>query len=310
VTTKADEIPRIEITIDDAVSLLDRVKTSVAPEDYQLLEKLVGSFVFMTQLLEKRDITLAEFRKLLFGMKSEKRTKILGDKDKDKEEEKSAPPEGKPGEPAVAGAENLTPPPDEKETLADGAPEKKRKGHGRKPADAYVGAEQVDIPHQTLKPGVPCPVTGCKGTLYALLHPQVLVRVIGRAPLGATVYRLGQLRCNLCLTVFTAEPPEGIGTEKFDETAASMIALLRYGTGLPFNRLEGLQEGLGIPLPDATQWDVVHEAYHKVAPALEQLITEGAQGDVFYNDDTTMKVLALLKENKERKERKEKGGDG
>jgi len=28
-----------------------------------------------------------------------------------------------------------------------------------------------------------------------------------------------------------------------------MIALLKYGNGMPFNRMEGLQENLGIPLP-------------------------------------------------------------
>ena len=37
--------------------------------------------------------------------------------------------------------------------------------------------------------------------------------------------------------------------KKYDETAASMIALLRYGSGFPWYRLEGLQENLGIPLP-------------------------------------------------------------
>ncbi len=38
----------------------------------------------------------------------------------------------------------------------------------------------------------------------------------------------------------------------------AMIGLLKYGSGLPFNRLEGLQGNLEIPLPASTQWDVVH----------------------------------------------------
>ena len=37
------------------------------------------------------------------------------------------------------------------------------------------------------------------------------------------------------------------GADKYDETAVAMIALLKYGTGVPFNRLEGLQEHLGMP---------------------------------------------------------------
>jgi len=52
--------------------------------------------------------------------------------------------------------------------------------------------------------------------------------------------------------MFTAAVPEGAGEKKFDETAASMIALLCYGSGFPWNRLEGLQQHLGIPLPAAT----------------------------------------------------------
>ena len=47
------------------------------------------------------------------------------------------------------------------------------------------------------------------------------------------------------------------GPTKYDATAGSMIGLLKYGSGLPFNRLEGLQGDLGVPLPASTQWDVV-----------------------------------------------------
>ena len=48
-----------------------------------------------------------------------------------------------------------------------------------------------------------------------------------------------------------------MGPEKYDETAAAMIAQLKYGSGIPFNRLERLEEQLGIPLPAATQWEMV-----------------------------------------------------
>jgi len=305
---KTDELPRIDLTLDDLVHLLERIKGALAPEDYQIIEKLVSSFIYMTRLLEKQGITIQELRRLLFGMKSEKLKKILDDL----ETEKSAPPDDappeKPGEPLGAGGVDPAPPPDEMKTPPDAAAETKRKGHGRMPADAYVGAEQVDIPHESLKPGDPCPLPGCKGTVYALLHPQVLVRFRGQAPLGATVIRLGQLRCNLCLTVFTAKAPEWVGPEKFDATAASMIPLLRYGTGVPWNRLEGLEAGFGIPLPASTQWDVTEAAYKKIAIAFEHLKNEAAQGDVFYNDDTPMPILALIKENKEK--RKEKRGHG
>jgi len=63
------------------------------------------------------------------------------------------------------------------------------------------------------------------------------------------VYELDRLRCNLCGEVFTAQEPEGVGPEKYDETTAAMTALLKYGSGMPFYRLEKLEYLLGIPLP-------------------------------------------------------------
>jgi transposase len=130
--------------------------------------------------------------------------------------------------------------------------------------------------------------------MYEVAQPGVLVRIVGQAPVQARVYELQKLRCNLCGKVFTAQAPEGVGAEKYDATSGSMIALLKYGSGLPFNRLEGLQGNLGIPLPASTQWDMVHATARKLASAYEELIRQAAQGEVLHNDDTTMKILALM----------------
>ena len=80
--------------------------------------------------------------------------------------------------------------------------------------------------------------------MYPLADPAVLVRIVGMAPLGATVYEKDRLRCNLCGEVFTAPSPEGVGEEKYDETATGMTGMFRYGVGLPFNRVEKLQQGM------------------------------------------------------------------
>ncbi len=122
------------------------------------------------------------------------------------------------------------------------------------------------------------------------------MRIVGQPPLQATVYQMERLRCNLCGEVFTAEAPDGVGTKKHDETSASMIALLKYGSGFPFYRLEGLQENLQIPLPAATQWGIVAAAATLLQPAIDELIRQAAQGKVLHNDDTSMKVLGLMKE--------------
>jgi transposase len=114
--------------------------------------------------------------------------------------------------------------------------------------------------------------------------------------LAATVYSLERLRCGACGQVFTAEEPEGVGPEKYDETAAAMIAQLKYGSGIPFYRLERLEEQLGIPLAAATQWEIVEEAAEVIKPARDELIRQAAQGELLHNDDTGMKVLKLERE--------------
>ena len=47
-----------------------------------------------------------------------------------------------------------------------------------------------------------------------------------------------------------------MGEKKYDETAGAMIALLKYGTGVPFTGWKGWKSNLGMPLPAATQWEI------------------------------------------------------
>ena len=139
--------------------------------------------------------------------------------------------------------------------------------------------------------------TGCKkGKVYPQKEPRTLVRIVGQAPLAATVYELDRLRCNLCGEVFTAPEPEGIGPEKHDETTAAMIALLKYGSRMPFYRLEKLEHLLGIPLAASTQWEIVEEAAEVIQAARDELIRQAAQGEVLHNDDTSMRLLHLARE--------------
>jgi transposase len=168
-------------------------------------------------------------------------------------------------------------------------------GHGRNPAEAFGGARKVAIAHQKLTHGDRCPECG-KGNVYGQKEPKALVRIVGQAPLAATVYSLERLRCGACGQVFTAQEPEGVGPEKYDETAAAMIAQLKYGSGTPFYRLEKLEGQLGTPLPATTQWEVVEEAAELVKPVRDELIRQAAQGEVVHNDDTRMKVLQLERE--------------
>ena len=170
--------------------------------------------------------------------------------------------------------------------------EKQTNGHGRNPASAYAGATRVAVPHPSLKHGDACPECP-KGKVYAQKEPRPLVRIVGQAPLGATVYDLEQMRCNACGQVFTAPEPEGVGPEKYNETAMAMIAELKYGSGVPFHRIENLEKRLGVPLPSATQWEIVEEAAVLLQPVQDELIREAAQGELFHNDDTSVRILKM-----------------
>lgn len=177
-------------------------------------------------------------------------------------------------------------------TVGDGEP-RASQGHGRNSASTYTGAQRMVIPAK-LTGGDACPECA-RGRVYPQ-RPKRLVRVVGQAPLEATVYELERLRCNACGQLFTAEAPESLGAEKYDATAAAMIAQLKYGTGVPFTRLERMQGQLGIPLPAATQFELVEQAAAVLKPAFAQLVWQAAQGEVLHNDDTSMRILRLARE--------------
>ena len=173
-------------------------------------------------------------------------------------------------------------------------------GHGRNGAAAFAGAIRVSIPHATLQPGHRCPECG-EGKVYRQKDPATLLRIVGQAPLQTTVFEMDRLRCNACGQVFTAAVPESADADKYDVTAIAMIALLKYGTGVPFKRLEKLESQLAMPLPAATQWELVGTAAKLIWHVLEELIRQAAQGSLLHNDDTSMRVLRITREAGDRR---------
>jgi transposase len=281
-------IERVHMNQEELDALLERARTGpLSEEDCAKLKDVIGTLAHLTDLLEDRKTTIQKLRQILFGASTEKTSNLV----KTGTEQSTTRPEP---DPSPEGG---------KEPKSGYKP----KGHGRNGALAYVGATKIKISHESLKSGDGCPKCR-KGKVYTSVAPRRLVRIVGQAPLGAKVYEMESLRCNLCLEVFTAQVPEGVGEKKYDETSGSMIALLKYGTGFPFYRLEHFQGSMGIPLPASTQWEIVHEVAGIVEPAHGELIRQAAQGEVLHNDDTTMKILALMKEINETREEAERTG--
>jgi transposase len=292
-----------DIPLDELKRIIEKSKTgSLSAEEAEKLDGAIDTLAVVTNELEMKGATVRRLRRLLFGPSSEKTSAVFPDETPGAEDQ-SASKGGDDGE--VNGSDTAS---SSDEAAGEAASEndasgnedseqasskkKKRKGHGRNGAKDYTGAERQRIDHEELKAKDNCPKC-LKGKLYTQKEPATLVRVTGTAPLSATVYELERLRCNLCGEVFTAKAPEGIGKEKYDLSAAIMIALLKYGCGMPFNRLEGLEKNLGIPLPSSTQWDVVYFLAMLLAPLYTEFIRQASQGDVLHNDDTTARILNL-----------------
>ena len=144
--------------------------------------------------------------------------------------------------------------------------------------------------------GDACPGVRARQGISRSSSRRSLVRIVGQAPLAATVFEMERLRCNACGQVFTAEEPEGIGPEKYDATAAAMIAQLKYGSGVPFTRLERTGGQMGIPLPAATQWELVEDAARMLRPALEATDLAGGTGRGAPQRRHGMRILRLARE--------------
>jgi transposase len=272
---------RIDLDMKELETILDRARAgSLDEEGYKKLKAALETLGYLTDLIGDKDTTISRLRKIIFGSSSEKTSNVLD---------------------TVAGSTESRQEKKTEEATDAGSSAKqdhKRKGHGRNGAQDYTGAKKVKIPHSSLRPGDICPECK-KGKVYHGKVPAYIVRLVGQAPIGATVYEMENLRCNLCLRVFTAQPPEGVGSEKYDATSGSMVALLKYGSGFPFHRLERLQRSMGIPLPSATQWEIVQDVAEVVEPAFQELIRQAAQGEVLHNDDTSAKILALMNRRRE-----------
>jgi transposase len=261
-----EPVNRLDVSTAELEALLEQVREHLSEAGYQKLKSAIHTLGYVTELLENQGTTIQALRNLLCQARTEKTAAVL----------------------ERAGiTTDVTP------ASGTSAEKPKPPGHGRNGTTAYRGARKITVAHPALRKGDRCPECA-KGKVYGQT-PATLVRIIGQTPIQATVYAMEKLRCNLCGQVFTAETPEGVGSEKYDATSVSMIALLKYGSGLPFHRLERLQRNLGIPLPASTQWELVGEAARQIEAAHEELVRQAAQGEVLYNDDTSMTILELMK---------------
>ena len=276
----------VKLSREEGQALIERLQANtLTSEDRGLLVKLIQLYFWFTFALRETKISLGRLKRALFG-----------------EGQRPSPPPTAEGE-VLAGADasmaavgEAPPAAGSAASVEDsaGAPPARRPGHGRRGAEAYPGAERVVCRHETLAAGQRCPACG-RGTLYPL-PAGVELRIDGHALLSAVRYELEKLRCSACGAVFTAPAPDD--ADKYSPRAKAVIALGRYYLGLPFYRLEQYQALVGVPVADATQWELAEQVADCAYPVFAQLEQLAAQGEVIFQDDTHVRILALLAENR------------
>lgn len=256
-----DSPRRLDVTPEQIQQLTQRARDrSLAEEDYELIAAMGESILFLRQAFEEKRTIERKLLRMIFGPYTESANIVL-------EEKKTTPKKEK-------------------------KKKEKRKGHGRNGAKDYPGARRVKVSHTEMKVGQQCPECQ-RGKVYREKDPSVLIRFVASVPVDATVFEVENMRCNTCGQIYPAPLPPEAQKPKYDETVGAMIGVLRYGSGLPMNRIEKLQASFGIPLPASTQWEIVNRMVEAIDPAYGELIRQGAQGQIIHNDDTSMKILAL-----------------
>ena len=276
----------VQLSREDGEALRTRLAgDALTADDRHVLDQVLQWYFWLLFALQEATFSLKRLRVMLFGAKPKQR----------QEPSASGSSDGGggagDGEAASTVARTSTAEDHRSQRAAGGH----RPGHGRQGAAAYPGAERVTCRHETLAAGERCPVCG-QGRLYRLA-PGVEIRIDGNALLSAIRYEREKLRCSACGQVFTAALPEAAGEEKYSPRARAVLAVSRYYLGLPLYRLEGYQAMLRVPVPDATQWDqieLVADCGYRVFEVLERL---AAQGELIHQDDTSVRILALMDEN-------------
>jgi hypothetical protein len=120
-------------------------------------------------------------------------------------------------------------------------------------------------------------------------------------------FELEQLRCRLCGYLTSAPVPPEAGQETYTVSLKANLAVAHYHLGLPFKRIESFQAMVGMPLPDATQWDLVEQVADSAYPVYERMKRLGANQPRVYQDDTGARLLSLIKENQANPAPKRKG---
>jgi transposase len=279
---------RLDFTPEQVEALLTRLESqSLLPDDFPLLADLLRAIVWMESSLKEKTLSITRL-KSIFGIKTESAKKLAKFLENHSAQNSSTESEN-----SVDQAESL-----QQESKEKGNDSSKPVGHGRRPSSDYTEARLLSIAHETLKRGMLCPECG-KGKLFNL-SPGTVLRITGQPWLNVDIYKPERLRCPICQKIFTAKLPQELYTEsRCDKTAKAIVSIMKYRGGVPFYRQEQIQALLGNPISATEIWEMTKDVANQLEPIFNELCRLAANCDCIHNDDTTARILNLMKENSE-----------
>jgi transposase len=184
---------------------------------------------------------------------------------------------------------------------------KEKAKRNRRSADDINPTQRHRHAHPSLKPGDTCPKCG-KGKVYPL-KDEVLFVIVGAPPLSYEAHHRERFRCNACQEIFKAPLPEDFPKQsRASPSGVVNGTLLHYQMGVPFFRLEKYQKQIDQRIPIDHLWELCKECYESVLPVYGELESLAAQAMLYHADDTTVRILTLMKENKKNRKKPRKNG--
>ncbi len=295
---------RIDLSEDELSALSQRIDGSeLSDSDKQMILKIFSFVRWLSAFAHTPGNSLKKLRRLM-GLVVPKKKKSTPD-DPPPEDD---PPSGGcfPETSSSADKKKNSSTSDSQE--APSLPKGGRKpGQGRNSSNDFTGATVVEIEVEGLQSGDLCP-ENCGFRVYPD-RERTLIVVHSQAPFGATKYVQKTLRCRACNLLFKGKLPKTLlNRQRYLSSTIADLCLYRYAYGVPWLRLEKLQQAFGIPLPDAVQWELCREMAMACFPVYAELIFQLANRQVIHYDDASTRIIELTIENKGRDPQKERTG--
>lgn len=233
---------------------------ALSPEDCQLLLNALITLASMQSRLANHDVTVHKLRKLLgIEKSSEGLTSLLSGKKK---------PKNKP----------------------------KRTSNKSRDEEAFtpVKPEVIVHPLSDVTKGDLC--GECQSGKMYKTDPGSFLRITGHSPFTPEQHVMERSRCNACGVYVTAQLPDNVindgdSHQKYGYSARALMAIYKYFAGLPFYRQCSIQKLLGVKIGASTVFDQVELVFNDIYPVYQALFNLAANGEHYYLDDTTNRIL-------------------